>query len=343
MKHCLFILLIILFFGCKPKAKKEFRKLVFNTQGTSLNLIINYIEPSALKVSIDSLLTTIDLELSTYVDSSAISRFNKNQIEYISSKDHPKLANMLRASANVSMLTNGCFDPFLKNLMDYYKFDKFNHPERIDSLVIDSIQKIDRTLRFVDANGIKKYSKTNPNTQLDFNAIAQGYSVDLIGELLDDLEVSNYLIELGGEIKSKGMNHKALDWKVGIDLPVPSGTTNSRELHSTVQLTNRALATSGNYRKYYVLDGIKYAHTINPFTGFPAKNSLLSATVITDECALADALATSFMVMGLDSAVSFIDKHPEIDLQAIFVYSKNDSILTYFTDDIANKMELIYK
>ena len=152
-----------------------------------------------------------------------------------------------------------------------------------------------------------KIIKEYPGTKLDFNAIAQGYSVDVISEFFDNLGIQNYLVEIGGEIKTKGLNPGGMVWKVGVDKPVDKSTP-GQELEAVLKLKDMAVSTSGNYRKFYIENGVKYGHHIDPHTGYPTRNNLLSATVITNQCIRADAYATAFLVLGLEKAKKLADR-----------------------------------
>ena len=183
--------------------------------------------------------------------------------------------------------------------------------------------KVDSVLQFVGCDKIKYNDsiiiKNDSRTMLYMNGIAQGYSVDVVAEFLEKKGITNYLVEIGGEVKTKGFNKQGKEWKIGIDKPFDNNNLPGENLQAIIKLSNKSLATSGNYRKFYEKDGIKYSHTIDPKTGYSVNHSLLSATVIADDCITADALATAFMVMGLDKAFELVAKLPNIE--AYFVYS----------------------
>jgi thiamine biosynthesis lipoprotein len=147
---------------------------------------------------------------------------------------------------------------------------------------------------------------------LDFSAIAKGYGSDCVARVFDRCGVKNYMVEIGGEVVIKGHNKKGNPWGIGINKPIEDSLSMNQELQTVLRLTDCAIATSGNYRNFYYKDGVKYAHTIDPRTGYPVQHSLLSATVIADNCMRADALATAFMVLGVDSAMAYCERHPEI-------------------------------
>jgi thiamine biosynthesis lipoprotein len=161
--------------------------------------------------------------------------------------------------------------------------------------------------------------KSNENMILDFNAIAQGYSVDLIAEMFEGKNIKNYLVEIGGEVRTKGRNQNNRIWRVGIDKPEENNMIAGADLQAIISLRDRALATSGNYRKFYVKNGIKYVHTIDPKTGYPVVSNLLSATVVAPDCTTADAYATAMMVVGVNKSLELLKQHKELD--ALLIYT----------------------
>jgi thiamine biosynthesis lipoprotein len=170
--------------------------------------------------------------------------------------------------------------------------------------------------------------KEKPQVMLDFNAIAQGYTVDVLAAFLENKNISNYLVEVGGELRAKGERLDGSPWTVGIEQP-NENATDGASMQVTLQVKDISLATSGNYKRFYTEDGQKYAHIINPFTGYPAKNNLLSATVVANDCMTADAYATAFMVMGLEQAKQFVAANPNLNLEVLFIYDENGRWNTY--------------
>ena len=158
-----------------------------------------------------------------------------------------------------------------------------------------------------------RVAKDDPRIMLDFSAIAKGYGSDRVARVLDSCGIKNYMVEIGGEVVVKGHNRHGNPWGIGINKPIDDSLSTNQELQTVLRLQDCAIATSGNYRNFYYKDGVKYAHTIDPRTGYPVQHSLLSATVIADNCMRADALATAFMVMGVDSAMAYCERHSEID------------------------------
>ncbi len=157
-----------------------------------------------------------------------------------------------------------------------------------------------------------KVTKDSPGIKFDSNAIAQGQSVDVVADFLKQRGIVNYMVEIGGEVKAEGKNAKSKLWRIGVDKPIDDPDATNRELKAVIALENKALATSGNYRKFYIRDGVKYSHTIDPKTGYPVNHSLLSVTVVASDCTSADGYATAFMVMGFDKTVKFLASHPEL-------------------------------
>jgi thiamine biosynthesis lipoprotein len=176
--------------------------------------------------------------------------------------------------------------------------------------------------------------KSDPGINLDVNAIAQGYSVDVICRYFDNLGIRNYLIEIGGEVRAKGTKAGAL-WRIGIDKPEDNNMSPGETLQAIILISNKALATSGNYRKFYIENGIKYSHTIDPRTGYPAKNTLLSVTIIASDCSMADGIATACMVMGKDSAIEFINRNPQFSAYLVFS-DENGNYKTWISPNLAD-------
>lgn len=268
--------------------------------------------------------------MSTYLPVSIISRINQNDSNVLVDD---LFKNVFMKSIEVSEMTGGKFDVTVGPLVNAWGFG-VNKRVPIDSARVDSL----RTLvgyRMVSLQG-NRLVKQKPGTLLDFNAIAQGYSVDVIADYLERQGIHNYLVELGGELKAKGKKNDG-PWKVGIDMPSEI-ETQGRPLKAVITLNDKALSTSGNYRKFYVENGQKYAHTIDPATGFPAKQNLLSATVIAADCITADAYATAFMVMGLQKARQFLKDNKSLELEVYFIYDENGRLATYASESLQKQI-----
>ena len=298
MNKILTPLSFLLLVACNSTPKPAEEQLVQGeAQGTTYTIKYRGKEELNLKTQIDSLLTEIDLSLSTYLPTSTISQLNNSDSALIDDK----FKRMFELSKELNETTDGAFDPTIGPLIKAWGFDYAN-PQRMDSTIVDSLLQFCGFRNF-ELNG-SKLMKSKKSATLNFNAIAQGYSVDLMADLLDRYKIENYYVELGGEVKVKGKNGQGVFWRVGIDRPKDHNM--ERELSAIVSLENQSMVTSGNYRNFYEIDGKRYSHSLNPTTGYPAENTLLSVTVITEGCAEADAFATAFMVMGLEKTKAFL-------------------------------------
>ncbi len=314
--------------------QSQYVKIQGNTQGTTYNITYLDVAGTNYQTSIDSLLAAYDMELSSYKENSILSQFNAHEdhiFDLSKFPDHKNFEDCYKKAKEVYYNTNGSFNPALYPVVKYWGFFDGTTQKDISVQVIDSILLLTNfgeeyfSLK-EDASLSKKFS----NAKLDFNAIAQGHSVDVIADFFDTKNISNYMIEIGGEVTCKGVNPDDNNWTIGIDKPVENSTP-GEDLQFIATLDNMSLATSGNYRKFYEIDDKKYSHTINPVTGFPVNHNLLSVTVIAKSCADADAYATAFMVMGLLNSMNFINNHPDLELNAYFVFDANGSMNTSMT------------
>ncbi|OFZ63746.1 MAG: hypothetical protein A3D92_20670, partial [Bacteroidetes bacterium RIFCSPHIGHO2_02_FULL_44_7] len=311
---------INILFACSPEPSEKL-EIQGTAQGTTYSIIITDPGADVQKAEIDSIFRIFDLALSTYIDQSVVSRIN-NSTGDLSLRDEKDLfRRCYNLSQEIYRKSNGYFDPSVFPLVKGWGFmSDLKHP--LDSTSVDSI------LQFVSFDFGKYHSvvfdggnidfqKTHPSFKLDFNAIAQGLSVDIVDEFLQAKGLKNYYIEVGGEIVARGKNDEGKKWRIGVDTPVKNATT--RELENVLHVSDKAIATSGNYRNFYTYEGKEYAHTLDPKTGFPVRHSLLSVTVVADDAGRADAYATLFMVLGTDKALEFIKTHPEEKLSAYFL------------------------
>ena len=318
------VLMIIFFFlGCISQDSKE--RLPANNvvldgfiQGTTYHIIYQSESNNNYSSEIDSLLEEFDKTASIYDKNSIISRINNNEPGVEVNDIFKKIFNR---SMEISVITDGMFDITVGPVVRAWGFGP-------DTVFNTTNVNIDSLLEFVGYNKVylidNKIAKSNPGVILDFNAIAQGYSVDLVSDFLQSRGINNYLVEIGGEVYCSGYKNGNTNWRIGIDKPVEGSQLAGKNIQAVVNLTNKGLATSGNYRKfYYDEDSVKYSHTINPRTGKPVNHNLLSATVIADDCMTADAYATSFMVMGLEKSILFLTEHPELNALLIYSDSKN--------------------
>lgn len=304
------IVFSLCFFSCQPKLKKYV--ISGEAQGTFYH-ITWFAEDSVIsQKQIDSLLHKFDLVASLYVDSSELSKINKRLIDTLSNM----MNELLQKSFRYAQLSDGYFDPTVAPVVKTWGFYKKNDilPDSI------AIKKLLKCVGFKNVN-IKDNRITFSDTciKLDLNAIAQGYSVDLLAQFLESKGIRNYLVEVGGEVRTAGSKPNGKSWIVGIEKPTKE-VYDPQEVYRKVKLTDKSLATSGTTRKFYVKDGVKYSHAIDPYTGYPVNHSLLMVTVIAPTCTEADALATAFLVMGRDKAKEMIkQKFPHIE--AFFIYS----------------------
>lgn len=292
--------------------------------GTIYNITYQYDDD--LKQAIEAELKRFDLSLSPFNDSSTITRVNRN--EDIATDSFFQAC--FNRSMDVSKQTNGAFDITIAPLANAWGFG-FKKGTFPDSLMIDSLLQITGYQKVQLVNG--KVVKQDPRIMLSCSAIAKGYAVDVVGQLLDSKGIKNYMVDIGGEIVVKGHSPRNSLWSIGINKPVDDSLSINQELQTVLQLTDVGMATSGNYRNFYHKDGKKYAHTIDPRTGYPVLNTILSATVIAQDCMTADALATAFMVMGVEEAETFANAHPTID--AYFIYSgEKGEFKTFYTKNM---------
>jgi FAD:protein FMN transferase len=302
------------------------------TQGTTYSIVYDNsinISPVDLKMKVEKILHDFDMSLSIYNDSSIISKINHNAAAVPDSF----FIDVYKKSVLVSQMTDGAFDITVGPLVRAWGFGPDDHKNFTE-------QKRDSLLKLVGMDKISlvngRIVKSLPGVTLDVNAIAQGYSVDVICRFFKSLGLRNYLVEIGGEVMAVGDKGGA-PWRIGIDKPEDNNLVPGQSLQAIVKLDDKAVSTSGNYRKFYVENGIKYSHTIDPKTGYPAKNRLLSATIIADNCTMADGIATACMVMGKEKAIEFIKAHHEFS--AYFVFSDDSGeFKSWMSDDLKKSL-----
>lgn len=273
---------------------------------------ITYQSPRNMKKEIEGELKKVDQSLSMFNEQSVISKINTGK----STATDALFDEVFQMAQQVSTETDGAFDITVAPLVNLWGFG-FKQGTMPTKESIDSILHFTGFQSVILKNGHVK--KNNPRTTLDCSAIAKGYGCDRVARYLQAEGVTNYMVEIGGEVVTKGNSPKRVPWKIGVTKPTDDSLNTNQELQTVLNVTDKAMATSGNYRRFYYKGGRKYAHTIDPKTGYPVEHSLLSATVLADRCAIADAYATSFMVMGLDKAKTVLAKHPE--LAGYFIYT----------------------
>jgi len=311
MKKQLFILCLLIM-SCKEDVVNS--KISGQIFGTTYSTIYN--DDVDYKTQFDSLFTIINASMSTYIPNSTISKINRN--EDIVVDEHFK--TVLNASKQVYRFTEGAFDPTIGGVVNAWDFGPEGKIENLDSLKIKQLMSnvgLNR-VGLVD-NKLKKH----PDIKIDFNAIAKGYGVDVIANFLESKAIENYLVEIGGEIRVKGINkEKNKPWKVGIETPRFDG---QQSLLKAISIKDEAMATSGTYRKFKIdQNGNRYAHIINTKTGFPSKTNLLSISVLAKDCMMADAYATAFKAMGIEKIKRFLENHAELKVFLIFENDKGE-------------------
>ena len=318
MKKIVIILVSLQFIALQCNRKEPgagYMKLNGEALGTTFNIQYENVHDKNYYREIDSLFELVNNSLSTYRPGSVISRINRGDTGVVVDSF---FIEVFSTAKKVWKKTGGSFDITVAPLVNAWGFG-FTEKSEIDSSLIDSL--LSRTGFENVALKERKVVKTKPGIMLDANAIAKGYCVDVLAEFIEKQDIENYLVEVGGEIRTKGKNSRGGDWIIGIDKPVDNNQVPGANLQAKVALSGKSLATSGNYRRFYVKDGIKYAHTINPETGWPVNHNLLSASVIADRCITADAYATAFMVKGLDESIKLAENLPGVE--AYFIYSDN--------------------
>lgn len=285
-KTSLLFFMLLLFVSCKEKQATyvEDRGEVFHTTYS-----IKYKYTHSLKPEIEAELAKFDDSLNPFKPTSIISKVNNNEEVVLDSF----FINVFNRSQEVSAVSDGLFDITVSPLINAWGFG-FKNIDNVTPEMVDSLKAIVGYDKIHVENA--RVIKSDPRVQINTSAIAKGYSTDVIADLLESYGVTDYMIEIGGEVTAKGVNDKGECWHIGIDKPVDDKAPVHRELQTIIKLCDKSMATSGNYRNFYVKDGKRYAHTINPKTGYPAESNILSATVIADDCMTADAYATVFML-----------------------------------------------
>ena len=340
MKYLYILCAAVVAVACQQMSKENVYYIRGEAQGTTYG--ITYIAQKPIeKTAVDSILKVIDLSMSTYIDNSLITKINKG--EHLPIDSH--FEKVLSASMDIYSESEGVFDPSIGQLINAWGFGKKeNHipptQKQIDSLL--ALTGMDKLHVATTPEGTF-VEKDNPNIQLNFNAIAQGYTSDVIADYFLSKHITNFIVEVGGEIVIHGRNTlKGKSWTIGIDNPLQK-PDEDREIVATVELTDCGLATSGNYRKLWTdsLTGQKYVHTLNPKTGRPQPSNLLSATVIAPSAMLADGYATTLMALGgIEKAKGFLAQHKE--LKAVLLYSDEahkDKIQRYVTENFKVEFE----
>jgi thiamine biosynthesis lipoprotein len=300
-------------------------------QGTTYQIKYFDTQQRNFKIQIDSILKDFDKSLSLYQDDSELSLFNRSHaIKFTTPYFYPVLVK----SKEVYEATDGIFDPTILPLTEAYGFGANNKNQK-KNIDMDSVLKL---IGFdqIEFDSIS-VQKSKENVRLDFNGIAQGYSVDVISRFLEQQNIHRYMVEIGGEIACKGTKNDGKLWVTGIDNPLNPGS-----LYATVTLSDRAMTTAGNYRNYTKKDGQVFNHLINPKTGSMQQTSLLSVTVFAKDAISADAYDTAFFVMGFEATKAFVKKHSDLEVYMIY-NDANGNLKSYASDGIKDFIKNIIK
>jgi len=322
MKAGVMILCIFVLCGCK-------RELFRHTEGTIYGTYyrITYESPEVLDRPLLEQMKRVDASLSMFNPRSVISQLNRNE----GCRADSLFRRMFCMAAEVNRETRGAFDITVGPLVNAWGFG-------YKKGVMPTPGKIDTLLQWVGMDKLELQEdslvKRFPETEMDASSIAKGLGVDLAAEYLEAQGVKNYMVDIGGEIRVKGKSGKQRAWRIGIDKPIEEQELQNRELQFIVGMESGALATSGNYRNFYVKDGRKYAHTISPYTGYPVQQEVVSSTVYAPTCMEADAYATAFMVLGLEAAKNVIESRPE--LEACLIYLREGELKVWMTENFRN-------
>ncbi len=292
---------------------------------------VTYQSDKDLALQIQKELMKVDNSLSPFNSRSVITAINQNR----DTVPNESFLEVFRLAMDISRDTEGAFDITVAPLVNAWGFGFKNESlpteHQVDSLMqIVGYQKVS----LVDG----KVRKQDPRMMLDCSAIAKGYGVDMVARFLRDQGVQNFMVEVGGEIVTSGVNAQRLPWRVGVVKPIEDSLSTAHELQTVLNVTDKAMATSGNYRNFYYKDGKRYAHTIDPKTGHPVQHNILSATVLANSCALADAYATSFMVLGLEKTKQLLKRHPELMVYLIYD-AGDDNNAVWFSPSLQDKIE----
>jgi len=327
----LMIILIVYWYANRPTPIVEVEGVTFGT--IAYHIKYKDDQKRDLKYSVDSLLTEFNNALSHYVPTSEVSKFNLSSEPQLYRS--PFLYPVLVESQRIFKLSKGAYNPAIMPLVNAWGFGP-EEAEMPDSVLIDSLRT------FTDFNLVEfdfeKVSKKDARVQLDFSASAKGYGVDVLAHFLESKGITDYFVEIGGEVYCKGKNKQGKPWVIGIISP--ESELLNQFFYATASITNVAVATSANNFNYREVDGVKYSHTIDPSTGYPARRSILSATIFASECLTADALATACMVLGVDESIKLIEELN--DIEAMFIYSgDNGQVKSYITEGVRQNIKLI--
>ncbi len=346
MRYLIFPLCFVFLMACQNATvdsvddKDTYSLIGGKTMGTTYSAKFEGDNPTDVNAALDSLFLEINMAVSTYIDSALISKVNQSETYTFDNKNEKGIllrhfTNNFEASRNINKITDGYFDATVMPLVNYWGFG-YDEKRKVEEVDKDKIAEIlnyvgmDK-IQMTNGPGVPKdeplYAivKQHPKVELDFSAIAKGYGADQAGALLEAMGIKNYLVEIGGEVVTKGVNDEGKPWVIGVNTPKEDAAIN--DFQAYVALSGKGMATSGNYRNYYEVNGQKFSHTINPKTGLPERSSLLSATIIANNCSTADAYATACMVGGLEKAMEWINN--DNSLEGYFIFADKSGNLQY--------------
>lgn len=302
-RYILVLILFLLFEHCSPPEK--YHMLSGETMGTYYKVTYEGVRPDVVDREISELLLEFNQSLSTYIPNSFISNLNNSQIGIPLPETELYFEPVLIRSKELKTLTEGRLNVAIMPLVKYWR----DNSTKIDtSIAMNVKQLVDSSSFTIEiTNGEKFVTKSNSKSRLDFSSLAKGYGIDVIAQYLTGNGIQNYLIDIGGESRAKGVNSIQQKWTLAINKPIEGAGLAEAEVY--IQLDDRSIATSGTYRQFYEKDGKKIAHIIDPISGYSIESDLLSATVIADDCMTADGLATALMVYNLDEAKVFLAKN----------------------------------
>ncbi len=324
---CLLSLTALIPLACRSP-KHPYIHLRGEAQGTTFH--IAYADPQGrdFSATVDSLFRLIDRSMSLWDSTSVIRRINRNEPNVLLDEH---FVAVFERSQQLAQLTNGAFDITVAPLVRAWGFSYKKGLPPPDTATVDSLRQLVGYIKVRLHNGTLQ--KDDPHIEIDMNAIAQGYTVDLIADFLERNGIAHYMVEVGGEVRAAGQNERSETWRIGIDKPTEETQGKKRPLQAVVALRNKALATSGSYRKFIERDGKKFSHAIDPKTGYPVQHQLLRVSVMADDCTTADALATAFLVLGLEPSLP-IAQRAGVQLYAIYA-DEAGALHTYSTLDEA--------
>ncbi|MEL7589211.1 MAG: FAD:protein FMN transferase [Prolixibacteraceae bacterium] len=318
----LLFLSILQLWGCKqPAAYISNEGMIY---GTTYHITYESPDGQDLQNGIEAEMEKLDYSMSTFKPNSTLSKINQNR----DTVPDEYFLTVYNKAVEVSEATNGAFDITVAPMVNAWGFG-FKNKQQITPELIDSLKQLVGFKKIKLENG--RIVKGHPGTMLDCSAIAKGFACDLAGQYLKKKGCKNYMVEIGGEVVALGKNKKGNYWRIGISRPTDDVFASQQNLKAIVELKDKALATSGNYRNFYVEGGKKYAHTIDPKTGYPVQHSLLSSTVLANDCMTADAFATGFMVLGIEKSIEIANSRDDLDVYFIYA-DENGGYKTYVSD-----------